>query len=154
MSLIRDEDCCCRISGIISIVSFSLFLTIVCWLVLCVCSIVLSEFLCPLPRPHHFVVVGLVCHTCLSVHTFLCKFTTVERRILNRATSQQISARLKQLVASERRSQHDDIRRPSLEVLTLYLSRNNSESSYSSCVGFPAGPTITRELSLLDFRPF
>ena len=119
MSLIRDEDRCCHITGILTLVSsLSPFVTIVCWLVLCVCSTVLSEFLCPLPRPHHFVVAGIVCHTCLSVRTFLCKFITVERCILNRAASQQISARQKQSAASERRSRHDDVRRPSLEVST------------------------------------
>ena len=36
----------------------------------------------------------------------------------------------------------------------LYLSQNNSESSDSSCVGFPAGPTIARKLKTLIFRPF
>ena len=128
MSLIRDKDRCCRISGIISVVSLSIFVTIVCWLVLCVCSTVLSEFLCPLPRPHHFVVAGIVCHTCLSGRTFLCKFITVERRVLNRAASQQISARQKQSAASERRSRHDDVRRPSLEVSTNWFrSRQSGE---------------------------
>ena len=34
----------------------------------------------------------------------------------------------------------------------LYLSRNNSESSDSSCVGFPAGPTITRKLIFDRFK--
>ena len=104
----------------------SLFVTIVCWLVLCVCSTVLSEFLCPLLRPHHFVVAGIVCHTCLSVHTFLCKFITVERRVLNRAASQQISARQKQSAASERRSRHDDVRRPSLEASTNWFQSRQS----------------------------
>ena len=85
---------------------------------LCVCSTALSEFLCPLLRPHHFVVAGIVCHTCLSARTFLCKFVTVKRGILNRAASQQISARQKQSAANERRSQHDNVRRPSLEVST------------------------------------
>ena len=121
MSLNRDEDRCYCIIGILPIVSSLSFVTIVCWLVLCVCSTVLSEFLCPLPRPHHFVVAGIVCHTCLSVRTFLCKFITVERRILNRAASQQISARQKQSAASERRSRHDDVRRPSLEVSTNWF---------------------------------
>ena len=99
----------------------SLFVTIVCWLVLRVCSTVLSEFLCPLPRPHHFVVAGIVCHTCLSVCAILCKFITVERRVLNRAAGQQISARQKQSAASERRGRHDDVTRPSLEVSTTWF---------------------------------
>ena len=101
----------------------SLFVTIVSWLVLCVCSTVLSEFLCPLPRPHRFVIAGIVCHTCLSMRTILCKFITVERRVLNMAASLQISAMQKQSAASERRSQHDDVRRPSLEATTVSRSQ-------------------------------
>ena len=58
-------------------------------------------FLYPLLRPHHFVVAGIVCHTCLSVRTFLCKYIIVERRILKRAAGQQISAWQKQSAASK-----------------------------------------------------
>ena len=90
---------------------------------LCVCSTGLSDFLCPLLRPHHFVVAGIVCYTCLSVHTFLCKSITVERRVLNRAASQQISARQKQSAASERRSRHDDVRRRSVAASSLEFLR-------------------------------
>ena len=129
MSLIRDEDRCCHINRILTFVSFlSLIVTIVCWLVLCVCSTVLSEFLCPFPRPHHFVVAGIVCHTCMSVRTFLCKYVIVERRVLNRAASQQISARQKQSAASERRSRHDDVRRQSVKATTKWCrSRRSGE---------------------------
>ena len=74
MSLIRDKDCCCRIIGILPVVSY----LSVCYhrllLVLCIYSTVLCAFLCPLLRPHHFVVAGLVRHTCLSVCNILCKF--------------------------------------------------------------------------------
>ena len=88
----------------------------------------LSEFLCPLPRPHHFVVTRFVCHTCLSVQTTLYKFITIEHRILNRAVSLQIFARQKQSVAKEQRSQHDNVRRPGLEVSTNWFwSRQSRE---------------------------
>ena len=118
MSLVRDKDRCCHIIGILYVVSSLSFCYHRLLLALCVFSTMLSAFLCPLPRSHHFVIAGLVCHTCLSVRTFLCKFITVERRVLNRAASQQISARQKQSAASKRRSRHDDVRRQSLEVST------------------------------------
>ena len=129
MSLIGDEDHCCRIIGIMSIVYSLSFYYHRLLLVLCVCSTVLSALLCPLPRPHHFVVTALVCHTCLSVCTFLCKFIIVEHRILNRGASQQIFARRKQSAACERWSRHDNIRRPSLKArtsrpLTPWLEKN------------------------------
>ena len=116
MSLIRYEDRCCRIIGILSVVSSLSFCYHRLLLVLCVCSTVLSAFLCPLPHPHHFAVAGLVCHMCLSVCTLQCKFTTIKRRILNRAASQQIFARRKQSAASERQSRHDGVKRQSLKA--------------------------------------
>ena len=36
----------------------------------------------------------------------------------------------------------------------LYLNQNDSESSDSSCIGFPVGPTITRKLGLSNFDRF
>ena len=85
---------------------------------LCVFSTMRCAFLCLLIRPHHFVVARVVCRTCLSVHAFLCKFITVERRILNRVASQQISPRRKQSAARERQTQHGDVRRLSLKATT------------------------------------
>ena len=103
----------------------------------------LCAFLCPLLRPHHFVVAGLVCHTCLSVHGFLRKFITVERRVLNRVASQQISARRRQSAASERQSRHDGVRKPSLKAtnpkalgsrsLTRSLKRLLMPGRFPSC---------------------
>ena len=125
---------------------------------LCVCSTVLSEFLCSSPRPHHFVVVGLVCHTCLSVRTFLCKFITVEPRILNRAASQHISARQKQSAASERRSRHDDVRRPSLKATTngqITIKLNTLMLHPQNTLGLSAGPYLAiLEVSSIAFKPY
>ena len=101
ISLIRDKDRCYSIIGILYMVSSLSFCYHCLLLVLCVCSIVLYAILYPLFRPHHFVVVGRLCHTCLSVRTILCKFITIEHCILNRVTSQQISTRQKQSSASQ-----------------------------------------------------
>ena len=134
----------------------SLFVTIVCWLVLCVCNTVLSEFLCPLLRPQRFVVAGLVSHTCLSVRTFLCKFITVERRVLIRAASQQISAKQKQSAASERRSQHDDVRRPILKATTGSCSIMASlVNAVSPTIGDTWSPSVViRFASSLHYTPW
>ena len=128
MSLIRGEDRYCRIIGILPIVSSLSFCCHRLLLMLFICSTMLSEFLCPLPRPHHFVVTRFVCHTCLSVQTTLYKFIIIKHRILNRAVNLQIFARQKQSVAKERRSQHDNVRRPGLEVSTNWFwSRQSGE---------------------------
>ena len=128
MSLIRDEDRCCRIIGTLPVVSSLSFCYHRLLPVLCVFSTVCCAFMCPLLRLHHSVVAGLVCYTCLSVRIFLCKFITVERRVLNIAASQQISARRKQLAASERRSQRDGVKRQSLKATTNWFrSRRSGE---------------------------
>ena len=127
MSLIRDEDCRYRIIGILFVVSSLSFCYHRLLLVLCVFSTVCYAFLCPLLCPHHFLVAGLVCHTCLSVYTFLCKFITIEHRVLNRAASQQISVKQKQSAASERQSRHDDVRRPGVKATTNWFRSRRSE---------------------------
>ena len=121
MSLSRDEDRCCRIIGILPAVSSLCFSYHCLLLVLCVCSTVRSIFLCPLLCPHHFAVAGLVCDTCLSVHAILCKFITIERRILNRVASQQICAKRKQSAAKTLWSQHDGIIRQSAKATTNWF---------------------------------
>ena len=62
MSLIRDEDrCCCCIIGIFIIVScFPLSVTIVLFLVLCICSSCVVHIMSSVVPPDHFAVAGFV----------------------------------------------------------------------------------------------
>ena len=71
MSLTRDEDHCCYISGTFTLVSslsvcYHRFL-----LVPCICNIVLCVLVRPVAPPHHFTVGGPVRCTLLSVHSTL-----------------------------------------------------------------------------------
>ena len=144
MSLITEEDRCYRINGILFVVSSLSFCYHCLLLVLCVFSTVLSAFPCPLPRPHHFVIAGLVCHMCLSVRLTLCKFIAVERCILNRVASQQICARRKQSAAKERWSQHDGIIRQSAKATTNWFQskwsrerRGRNRKQFGGNIGQP-----------------
>lgn len=65
---------------------------------------------------YRFVVVGPGHYMHLSVCTTLCAFVPIICRILDKATSQRFFAMWKHSAASERLSQNDDVRRPSLRL--------------------------------------
>ena len=65
-------------------------------------------------------------------------------------TAQQMITSNSPVLASSFQAGSSKYCRASRAQKWLYLSWNNSESSDSSCVGFPAGPTIVRKLSLLS----
>ena len=119
MGLIRDEDNFCRIIGILPVLSSLSFCYHRFVLVLRICNTVLCVFVYTVALPHHFVVFGSVFCKHLCIRTSLHELVPYERRILSKATSQQIFARQKQPTASKQWSRHDGIKRQSLKDTTF-----------------------------------
>ena len=120
MSLIRDEDRCYRITEILTVVSCFSHCYHRSVVVLRVCSTMLYAFVCTVALFHHFAVFGSVRCKHLRVHALPYQPLPVERRVLSKAASRQISERQKQSVASERRSLNDDIGRPTPKATRIF----------------------------------
>ena len=91
MSLISDEDHYCHITEILPVVSSLSFFYYRSVLVLCVCRTVLCVFVCTVAPPHNFVVFGSVHCKHLCRRALLYEPVPIERRVLSKSGSQQIS---------------------------------------------------------------
>ena len=116
MSLIRDEDHCCYVIGIFALVSYLSHYYHRSFLVLCICSTVLWAIVRLLLRPHCFVAVGPVHYTYSCIRVTLYELIPIIHYISDRVASQQVFARWKHSVASERWSRHNSVKRRSVEV--------------------------------------